>query len=486
MPMHGWASQQRRAAGSPCKSRRRHYTARQHARSASGSANRGGKPTVSAMDGKRLDPSVFQLDPRMRDGRYTDRYFLNASRILSMLASEGYRFHGQCPPPGEAGLDASAVHTGDVEVEMQCFTKRKPFSIACGVDNALAILKSCAGFFDVDGRFHNTASALEVHAVHDGATLAPGVPALRIRGRYRDFAALETPVLGVLARQTRVATNTYEILQAAGGKPVFFFSARYDMPETQCADGYAYKIGVERHNLDAGTELPAMVTTEAQGEWWGGKGGGTVSHSYVLSFLGDCVEAMLHFARILPAEVKRVALVDTANDCVGTSVAVATSMFRKHHELKHAGRTDEAEKYVLFGVRCDTAVEVRDVSVEPLGDPALDCGVVPRLIWGVRRALDGLYATADLPQEVRAEARRYFEGVRIVASGGFDPERIREFERQAVPVDVYGVGSAFLTGGSNDFTADVVRVRIGGRWVAMAKFGRRAVDNPDCDPVPVG
>jgi nicotinate phosphoribosyltransferase len=45
--------------------------------------------------------------------------------------------------------------------------------------------------------------------------------------------------------------------------------------------------------------------------------------------------------------------------------------------------------------------------------------------------------------------------VRIVASGGFTAEKIREFEDKGVPVDAYGVGSSLIRG-SNDFTADVV------------------------------
>jgi len=45
--------------------------------------------------------------------------------------------------------------------------------------------------------------------------------------------------------------------------------------------------------------------------------------------------------------------------------------------------------------------------------------------------------------------------VRLVASGGFTAERIREFEAAGVPVDAYGVGSALIRG-RNDFTADIV------------------------------
>jgi len=68
-------------------------------------------------------------------------------------------------------------------------------------------------------------------------------------------------------------------------------------------------------------------------------------------------------------------------------------------------------------------------------------------------------------------------------TGGFSPEKIRRFEELGVPVDVYGVGSWLLSncasdGTNNDFTADVVRVRLDGEWVDMAKVGRRPCDNP--------
>ena len=49
-------------------------------------------------------------------------------------------------------------------------------------------------------------------------------PVLKVRGRYRDFAPLETPTLGALTRaNSRIATNVYEVLKAAGGKEVLFF-----------------------------------------------------------------------------------------------------------------------------------------------------------------------------------------------------------------------------------------------------------------------
>jgi len=62
--------------------------------------------------------------------------------------------------------------------------------------------------------------------------------------------------------------------------------------------------------------------------------------------------------------------------------------------------------------------------------------------------------------------------VRIVVSGGFTVEKIREFEQNDVPVDAYGVGSSLIRG-SNDFTGDIVVTD--GR--PSAKVGRRLRPN---------
>jgi len=69
--------------------------------------------------------------------------------------------------------------------------------------------------------------------------------------------------------------------------------------------------------------------------------------------------------------------------------------------------------------------------------------------------------------------------VRIVASGGFDAKKIRRFEELAVPVDVYGVGSALVSGTGFDHTADIVRVS----GKLMAKTGRRYEKSDRLHPV---
>ena len=439
---------------------------------------------MSIIDQKRLPPDVFKLDAeRMQRGWYSDHYFNNITLILRALAEQGYRFQGHCPELEAQGVAVSQLDVGNIEVDMQYFTRRQPFSVVAGVDHALAMFKLCTGYMDAQGTFVNTFEHLEIDAVHDGTKVAPWEPVMRVRGRYRDFAVLETPTLGALARRTRIATNVYETLQAARGKPLLFFPARFDIHDTQPGDGYAYRIAVEVWNASQKRHLGMFISTEAQGDWWGEKGGGTVAHAYLLCFLRDTAEAMLQFAAILPLEIKRIALVDVNNDCVGDTINTATVLFQRYRALMDAGRVQEAGHYVLHGVRPDTSGNMIDKSIVPLGDPRLDCGVNPRLIIGIRNALDTLADHLDIPPQWLERARQYFRQVQIVATGGFNPQRIAQFEALGVPVDIYGVGSYLFEGGNNDYTADVVRVKINGTWYDMAKVGRQAFDNPQMQRV---
>jgi nicotinate phosphoribosyltransferase len=108
-------------------------------------------------------------------------------------------------------------------------------------------------------------------------------------------------------------------------------------------------------------------------------------------------------------------------------------------------------------VRLDTSDDMVDHALFAELGGFRPTGVNPRLVEKVRAGLDAAGHT----------------GVRIVASGGFSAQRIREFEAADVPVDAYGVGSSLIRG-DNDFTADVVLLE--GR--PCAKAGRRYTPNP--------
>ncbi len=446
---------------------------------------------MSIFNSKRLTNETFKLDiERMRAGWYSDKYFENVGCLLSSLSARGYTYGGERPL-----LDpdlAKTVTVGDAEVELQWFTRRAPYALVAGVDKALAMLRHCSGYFDTDGSFVNTWDSLTVEALHDGALVHyggdPGVvqPVMRVRGRYRHFALLETPTLGILSRASRIATNVYNTLIAARGKAVLFFPARFDLHEVQAADGYAYDIAVQRYNLDYGQQLDSFVSTDAQGDWWGGFGSGTVPHSVIACFMGDTPEALMAFAATQPPDIPRIALVDFNNDSIGDTLATMQVMFERYLSLIQDGAEQEAARYRLFGVRLDTSSAQRDAAIEPLGDPALDLGVNPRLVVAVRKAINQAWESWDLPAAGRVEAQAYCQGVQIVVSGGFSVEKINRFERLGVPVDIYGVGSSLVRNDratNTDFTADVVRLKVGGEWAPMAKVGRQPGVNRDLKPV---
>ena len=446
---------------------------------------------MSIFNKKRLTNETFKLDiERMRQGWYSDKYFENIGHMLMVLASEGYSYSGKRHNLPD-NLSPDEIDVGNMEVEMQWFTRRSGRTVVVGVDKALSMLRHCTGYWQ-DDNFVDTSGELEVWAVHDGAVVEYDgdptniQPVIRVRGRYRDFALLETPSLGILTRASRVATNVYETFIAARGKPVLFFPARFDLHEVQAADGYAYNIAVQRFNMDYAHELGPFVSTDSQGDWWGGAGGGTVAHAAIASFLGDTAEVMLQFARVLPANIPRIALVDFNNDSIADSLSTLDAMFAKYRALMDGGSEAEAAKYVLYGVRLDTSSSIRDVSVTPLGEPTLDLGVTPRLVFNVRQALDVAWERWDVPPGWVERAQAYCNNVKIVVSGGFNPEKIQRFEKLSVPADIYGVGSyLFNNNGATvtDYTADVVRVKVQGEWVDMAKVGRAPCDNPDLERV---
>src|SRR5262249_24019909 len=215
-----------------------------------------------------------------------------------------------------------------------------------------------------------TGSQLQAEAVEDGVlTHFAGdtedvQPVIKVRGRYRHFALLETPVLGVLTRASRIATNVYYVAKASRGKSLLFFPARFDLPEVQSVDGYAYWLAIQRYNADSGLNITPFVSTDAQAAWWGGSSGGTVPHSLIACFLADTAEAMLAFARYVPSNVSRVVLADFNNDSIGAALATLSTYWPYYLEALKSNDADAQKRWTLTGVRLDTSANVRDVSLQ--------------------------------------------------------------------------------------------------------------------------
>lgn len=377
---------------------------------------------------KRLDPSVLRVDPRVREGYYTDEYFNRAKMILQRDNHHPI-------------------------VRMQVFQKRNGVCL-CGIDEAIGILKAALGDDFVK---------LRVFALYDGDIIENFETVMLIEGDYSLFAHLETVYLGALSRRTRVATNVYRTMREAArvtSKPVLFFPARFDIYQCQAGDGYAYDVALRALGIDSRTDGYG-VSTPAQGEWWGSKALGTIPHSLQAAYGGDVVLSSLKFAEHLDPSIKRIVLVDYHNDCVTTTLEVAEAFLDRYMQ-------SEDPRYELFGVRLDTSETLVDKSVCDKMELFAPTGVNPKLVLNVYSALR---EKAESFPEASTE-RAFYERIGIVASGGFTPEKIAEFEKLELPVSAYGVGSSMFAG-QYDFTADIVGKQIDGEWRDEAKVGRR-------------
>ena len=287
------------------------------------------------------------------------------------------------------------------KVTMQWFQRRED-SMLCGIDEAIAILHTFA--------IHP--EELEIEALNDGDIIGNMEPVLKVTGKYENFGFLESVIDGVLARRTSVATNVREVLRVAGDTPVFSMADRQDDYLTQVGDGYAtYVAGITK------------VSTDAQGYWWGGKGMGTMPHALIQICDGDVVEAARIYAKTFPEE-KVTALIDYNNDVVTDSLKLARAIGTK-----------------LNAVRVDTSKSLIDHYFDDKDTSGFDPhGVCKELIFALREALD----------------KEGFNYVKIVVSSSFTAEKIKEWKKLNVPVDLYGVGTSFVNNMTCGFTGDLV------------------------------
>ena len=262
----------------------------------------------------------------------------------------------------------------------------------------------------------------KLEALDDGDRIGPKEIVLRIRARYRRFGLYETAFLGMLAHSTGWATAAREVVDAAAPDPVISFGARHIHPDITDVLDYASIVGgCVGASTPAGARLAGLSPT------------GTMPHSLVLIF-GDTVEAALAFDRDLEPDVPRIVLVDTFKDEAEETLRVAHALGDR-----------------LYGIRLDT--------------PAERGRVTPDLVHEIRARLD----------------QEDYRHVKIVVSGGLNPDRIRYFREAGAPVDSYAVGS-YISGASPiDFTGDIKE--IDGR--PIAKRGRipGPTDSPPLKPV---
>jgi nicotinate phosphoribosyltransferase len=365
---------------------------------------------------KRLDPASFNLPvERLRQGGATDRA---AGRVREILLT----------------TQPATRATVQITAERAC--------ILGGTDESVALLKLCVDDWN----------ALVVHALYDGDHAEPGDTVMTLEGPYEAFASLETPILGTLARRTRISTNARAFVEAARPKLVMAFPARHDHWLLQPGDAVAAQIGgavtISGDPAIAGpgkqpTLLPPLAllphaligayggNTQAAAQAFAAHvtgrddpAGADADTTASASSSGTGSGTPVSSPSITNLDVQVVVPVDYDNDAVGTALIVARAL--------------EGQ---LWGVQLATSENLVDASIIPTMGTFPPTGVNPNLVWNVRNALD-------------AEG---FGDVKILASSGVTLERIQHFEEEGVPVDAYAIGAALLAGRTG-FTAALVQL----------------------------
>lgn len=311
-------------------------------------------------DGRRA-PRFYQADAaEIRAGRTTDVYFERTVQIIR-----------------EANLDRPVR----AEFSVKSLPGGIPWAVFAGLEEVFALL---------DGL------ELDLRGIPEGTIIRPHEPVMEIRGSYLDFAVLETAILGLLCQSSGVATKAARMRVHAGDRILASFGARRMHP--------AVAPVVERAAFIGGCDGVSVVKSA---EVLGQDPTGTTPHALML-LVGDTVESMELFDRIIEPSANRIALIDTFLD-----------------EKFEAIRVAEALGDRLYGIRLDT--------------PGSRRGDFAKIIEEVRWELD----------------LRGFEHVKIVVSGGLDEA---EVARLRPLVDGFGVGTSIANARTIDFAMDIIEI----------------------------
>ncbi|GAC58615.1 nicotinate phosphoribosyltransferase [Gordonia hirsuta DSM 44140 = NBRC 16056] len=222
----------------------------------------------------------------------------------------------------------------------------------------------------------------DIDGYSEGELFFPNSPILSVRGGFAEAVVLETLILSVLNHDSAVASAAARMVSAAAGRPVIEMGSRRTHEQAAVAAARAAYLC----GVGATSNLEAART-------YGVPSAGTAAHSWTLSFTGDDGpdERAAFAAQIARHGVGTTLLVDTYDITAGVRNAI------------------EVAGPELYAVRIDSG----------------DLGVLARQ---VRQQLDDLGAT----------------GTKIVVSGDLDEYAIASL--RAEPVDIYGVGTALVTG----------------------------------------
>ncbi|QSF13700.1 nicotinate phosphoribosyltransferase [Mycoplasma sp. Mirounga ES2805-ORL] len=268
------------------------------------------------------------------------------------------------------------------------FFQRKDDSLLAGMNEVLELLKN-----------NSDISKYKIRYLPEGSIINSLDIVLELEGHYEDFGKFEGMIDGILSRSSSIATNGYHCKKAAKGKNIIFMGDRADHYLMQKIDGKAIAVaGI----TSVSTDMHNINHKESTF--------GSVPHALIQNFGGDTKAAMIAYSKTFPNN-KLIALVDYHNNVIKEAVECFNLLKDK-----------------LYGVRVDTAKNIKDHMFDNEPDNESFYGVNVEQIKRLRKALDEAGAN----------------NVKIIVSSGFNPEKIKFFEDNMAPVDSYGVGQSIF------------------------------------------
>jgi nicotinate phosphoribosyltransferase len=306
-------------------------------------------------------PRFYQADEaEIRSGSTTDVYFKRTVQIIR-----------------EANLDKEVR----AEFSVKSLPGELPWAVFAGLEEVFALLGDLK---------------LDLRGIPEGTIIRPYEPVMEIRGSYLDFAVLETAILGLICQASGVATKAARMRVHAGERTLASFGARRMHPSVAPV--------IERAAFIGGCDGVSVVKSA---EFLGEDPTGTTPHALML-LVGDTVEAMELFDRIIEPSAPRIALIDTFKDEKFEALSVAEALGDRLH-----------------GVRLDT--------------PGSRRGDFAKIIEEVRWELD----------------LRGHQHVKIVVSGGLDESEVAKLRPL---VDGFGVGTSIANARTIDFAMDIIEI----------------------------
>ena len=321
-------------------------------------------------------------------------------------------------------------------VVFDMFFRKQPFqggfSVFAGLEDVLEVLKELhfsdedieyldsLGLFDDDFLEYLREFRFQgdIYAVPEGTVVFPQEPMIRIHGTLIECQLIESLVLNIVNFQTLVATKTARIYLAANGGKVLEFGLR----RAQGVDG---ALSASRAAYIGGA---SATSNTLAGRRYRIPVSGTMAHSWVMAFEKED-EAFEKFAELYPDKTTvLIDTYDTLNSGIQNAIQVGKRLMADGHP---------------FAVR-------------------LDSGDIQYLSMQVRRALD----------------RAGLTEAKIAASNELNEEIIHQLVTDGAPIDLWGVGTHLVTGGSESSFSGVYKLAAreeNGEFQPTMKFS----DNPE-------